>query len=568
MIEPTTFHFLRPLWLLALVPAAWLLWRLGRRDGPRQRWARLCDAHLLPHLWLERPGRPARLPLAWLGAGWLLAVVALAGPSWQQLPQTGYQARPARVLVLDLSPAMAATDLPPSRLVQARFKLHDLLDASREGETALLVFAAEPHLVTPLTSDVETIAAMLPALSPAIMPATGDQAAPALQMAGALLRQAGFPRGEIILLTEGIGDQASALGAAAQLADTGYRVSVLGIGTPAGAPVPNAEGGFGGISRLDEEALRELARQGGGDYHRISAGHDDIERLLDGYDRFRDAATPHPGRGPRRWVEHGVWLLLPLLVIAAAGYRRGWLGLLLPLMLLPPPSVAGGWLDLWLTPDQQGQRLLRRGDPAAAARRFSDARWRAAARHAAGDYEAAARLWRQLPGAEARYNQGNALARAGRYREAIAAYDAALALTPEHADAAANKALLEKLLREQPPRQRRPSTTATNRGGTSSGETRRPSTTGEGRSRRPGGETPSTDSPHTTGEAGARDRASALEDTSAQRPGAASEGRHHEPPRYDDDIALEQWLRQIPDDPSALLQRKFLLEHLTRRQRR
>ena len=566
-----SFHLLRPLWLLALPPTAWLWWRLWRGDYRNGCLAAFCDRHLLPRLWLEQPGRPSRLPLLLLGLGWLLALVALAGPSWQQLPEVSFKTHPARVIVLDLSPAMNAADLPPSRLARARFKIRDILRSHGEGETALIVFAGEPHLVTPLTDDVETIAAMLPALSPSIMPTDGDNAAPALEMAAELLQQAAFPRGDILLLSEGVGDRASTLHAAEKIHESGYRLSVLGVGTDTGAPIPDASGGFGKLSRLDEATLREVAAQGGGRYHRISADTSDIDSLLGAGNALADQLDRTPSHSLQRWVEHGAWLLLPLLVVAAAGYRRGWLGLAL-LLLAPPPGEAG-WLDLWLTPDQQGARLMAEGQPEAAAERFRRSDWRAAALAAAGRHEAAARLWQTLEGAEARYNQGNALARAGRFHEAIAAYAAALALDPGHVDAAANKALLERLLRRRDSGGSNDNADETKKGESGGGAGRTPTPTGSDASEQPraGGAEASEGEPPSRPERTGANPATAATARPASPTGAALAGEPaapRRPPRYDDDIALEQWLRQIPDDPAGLLQRKFMMEHLMRKQRR
>ena len=566
-----SFHLLRPLWLLALPPTAWLWWRLWRGDYRDGCLAAFCDRHLLPRLWLEQPGRPSRLPLLLLGLGWLLALVALAGPSWQRLPEVSFKTHPARVIILDLSPAMNAADLPPSRLARARFKIRDILRSHGEGETALIVFAGEPHLVTPLTDDVETIAAMLPALSPSIMPTDGDNAAPALEMAAELLQQAAFPRGDILLLSEGVGDRASILHAAEKVHESGYRVSVLGVGTDTGAPVPDASGGFGKLSRLDETTLREVAAQGGGRYHRISADARDIDSLLGDGNGLAEQLDSTPSSSLQRWVEHGAWLLLPLLVVAAAGYRRGWLGVAL-LLLAPPPGEAG-WLDLWLTPDQQGARLMARRQPEAAAERFRRPDWRAAALAAAGRHEAAARLWQTLEGTEARYNQGNALARAGRFHEAITAYAAALALDPGHVDAATNKALLERLLRRRNSGGSNDNAGKTKKGESGGGAGRTPTPTGSGASEQPrsgGAEASEGEPPSRPAQAGTNP-APAATARPASPTGAALAGEPaatRKPPRYDDDIALEQWLRQIPDDPAGLLQRKFMMEHLMRKQRR
>ena len=72
--------FLRPYWFLALIPLAFLLGWLWRRRTGASIWSGLVDAHLLPHLLVTGSERSARWPLALLGGGWLILVVALAGP--------------------------------------------------------------------------------------------------------------------------------------------------------------------------------------------------------------------------------------------------------------------------------------------------------------------------------------------------------------------------------------------------------------------------------------------------------------------------------------------------------
>ena len=122
------FHFLRPLWLLAAAPLAFLLWRMSRGDGSSDIWDEVCDLHLLPYL-LVGSTLQRRWWLRIVGLAWLLCVIALAGPTWSQLEQPIYKGRTARVIVLDLSLSMDADDLKPSRLTRARFKV---LGHSRE----------------------------------------------------------------------------------------------------------------------------------------------------------------------------------------------------------------------------------------------------------------------------------------------------------------------------------------------------------------------------------------------------------------------------------------------------
>ena len=680
----SAFHFLRPAWFLALIPALLLLRLLWRRRGRGAGWQELVAPSLLAHLLIETGQSVRRAPLLLLGLGWLLAVAALAGPTWERQPQPVYRAPADRVIVLDMSPSMAAGDLKPDRLSRARFAIMDLLSRMKEGRTALVVFGAEPHVVAPLTDDVATIKALLPALSVDIMPVPGDQAGPALRLAGELLQRVGSTRGAVLLLSDGFADPADSLDATRALRRQGVQVSVLGVGTPEGAPLPAAGGGFdttpGGavrMARLDESGLAVVASAGGGHYQRLGTGEP--------VDLFDQAASRDPaqalteGHGLDRWVERGPWLLLPLLVIAAAGFRRGWLGLLVLLLVPPPQAQAFGWRDLWMRPDQQASRLLERGEAKAAAERFQDPHWRATARYQAGDYAAAAAGF-DGDAPDSLYNRGNALARAGHLQAALAAYAAALDRQPADGDARFNHDLVERLLRAQQaqsaqaqpggiPQDRQQagagqSGSANDEAGSStrgqqsgpspagssqdqagsaaqsgqakasdSGDERQQSA-GDGQSGRaptgaaasPAGQPPAdtqsgeqagkqAGSPHDrdgdtvrTGQApaeehGAEQHASADDGQAGQTPSGSTAAENtgatpavgpadsaeraradvapaaadeHKPAqarpagadqtdrKSEQDIAMEQWLRQVPDDPAGLLRRKFMLEHLLR----
>ena len=442
------FQFLRPLWLLGLLPAALLLALLWRRRVAASIWQRVCEPHLLERLWLQPPGRVSRLPLMLLGLGWLLAILALAGPVWERKPEPVWQTQASRVLLLDLSTSMDAPDLAPSRLERARFKLMDILNQSLEGRVGLVVFAGEPHVVTPLTTDGETIVNLLPALRTDIVPAAGDAGAPALQLGLDLLTGAGVSRGDLLLLSDGLADPAAALSVAAELRRQGHRLSVLAVGTPEGAPVPAADGGFAGMARLDPAPLRELARTGGGAFSTLTADDLDLQRVLLPPVDFSPLGEEQE-EGVEHWVERGIWLLPLLLLLAAAAFRRGWLAGLLLVCILPPPAHALDWQGLWQRSDQQAADALAAGQAEAAAARFRDPGWRGMALYQSGDYPAAAQAFAQDEGTDSVYNQGNALARAGELEAAVEAYRRVLDQVPEHADAKANLALLQGLLEKQ-----------------------------------------------------------------------------------------------------------------------
>jgi len=456
---PEAFHFQHPQWFWLLLPLLLLWWRMRRPGMHDNPWRNVCDARLLPYLLVDTAGRSGKLPAWLLGSAWLLAVIALADPVWDRQPQPVFRSQEARVVVLDLSRSMLAADLPPSRLVQARYKVEDILDKSPDGQTGLVVFAGDAFAVAPLSNDTDTIRSLLAPLEPQLMPVQGSRVDLGLAQARDLLTQSGQLQGEVLLITDGYSG-GDALQAARELHAAGYRLSVLGVGTAAGAPLADGQGGYlrdaqGNIvmPQLDVASLRKLATAGGGRYAGISTTDQDIRYLLAGTSTALGTESESTDLTTEAWQSRGPWLVLLLLPLAALVFRRGWL-LVLVLQVgmglgVPRPAMALGWNDLWLRPDQQAARSLQAGAPAEAAQLAQDPALRGTGAYLAGDYEQALDAFTAASGADGDYNQGNSLAQLGRYEEAIAAYERALAAQPDMEDAAYNKALVEKLLQQQ-----------------------------------------------------------------------------------------------------------------------
>ena len=596
------FHFLRPHWFIALLPLALLLWFLFFRKGAQSNWETVVDERLLPHLLSKGAPGTRRAALLLSASGGLLGILALAGPVWEKLPQPVFIAQEALVIALDLTRSMDANDVSPSRLERARYKISDLLDQRQEGQTALLVYAGDAFTVTPLTDDVATIRSQLNALETSIMPAPGNRTDKAITLALDLLRQGGMGHGHILLITDEVNPDIAGAGVA-RLRGEGYRLSVLGVGTRHGAPVLLPDGGFlqgqdGAIviPVLAEDDLRELAGAGGGMYVRVSKDDADVGRL----NRFFADAQPQGEQAGAEitadvWREQGPWLVLCLLPLAALLFRRGYvLGLLL---LLPMTDTAHAldWEQLWLRKDQQGQRAMVAQDYTGAVELFDDPAWKAAAQHRAGDYQGAVDSLTPRDDAQSSYNRGNALARLGRYPEAIAAYQHTLAEQPEHADAKFNKELLEQALKQQQQQQQQQQ----------QGEQEQDAQQDQQQDQQQPPQQPHQQEAGDDGEQqteGAEQQAENEELQQPQQPRQEPAGQNEasasnqeqqeqqeqqqerrqqgeqarqqnaeqalaqaaEQKTAEQQQATEQWLRRIPDDPSALLRRKFRYQYQQR----
>ncbi|WP_237055954.1 VWA domain-containing protein [Microbulbifer sediminum] len=596
------FHFLRPLLLLLLVPAALGCWGLAKTVFNSGHLQKLVDADLLPHL-LLRGG--SRRPLLFSLIFLLLAgmIIALAGPTWRKLPTPVFSNQDALVILLDLSPSMMATDLSPDRLTRARLKVLDILKQRKDGLTALVAYGGEAHVVTPLTEDTATIANLVPALSPKIIPVPGSNIEMAVKTAIRLLKDGANGRGRILAVTDGIDD--AALGTLAELTGpAAIDFSVLAVGSGEGSPIPRGNGGGfitdnnGAIviAGFDETKLRNLARKGGGRFAQIAVDDQDITYLMPRGDTPEQAALTE--REFDQWREEGPWLVLLLLPLAALLFRRGALACLLPLTLalaLPQPSNAdeakstGLWQDLWLREDQQARRLLEQGKAEQAAELFEDPQWRGTARYRAGDFPAAAQQFSRGGNAESLYNLGNSLTRQGRFDEAIAAYDEALARQPAFPDAEHNREIARKLREQQKKQQEQQQQSQQgqqqqqqsgdeqqqqqgeqqDQQGQQDGEQQSDSQPGQS-SREQQEQQAGKDSQSGSEEEQQQSQQQQPQGGQGEETDQESESQQKQPTAEnaldpETQQALDQWLRQIPDDPAGLMREKFKYESLQRR---
>jgi Ca-activated chloride channel family protein len=306
-------HFLRPLWLVALLPAMLLIWVLWRRRGD-VAWRNVIAPHLLQHLLAGSGGTEGRLrPLHLLAAFWLVAVIAAAGPTWQREPAPFAEQRVPLVIVLYVGESMLAEDIQPTRLERASHKIRDLLALRPGARAALIAYAGSAHLVMPFTTDARLVEEFAGELSPELMPRPGNAPVEALTLATQLLEQVGVGGGNILLITDSL--QPNAIAAL----PPGVRAEILAVAAPPGSPVPLSSPP---APPLDRATLGASARALNGDLVEVSVDDSDVETLARRLDR-RLATSVTDSEG-ERWRDAGYYLLFPLAFILLLWFRRGW----------------------------------------------------------------------------------------------------------------------------------------------------------------------------------------------------------------------------------------------------
>ncbi|MBY6070669.1 VWA domain-containing protein [Marinobacter salsuginis] len=587
------FHFLRPFWLLLLLllPILYLAFRQMRLGD--SGWSRLIPARLLSPLIRHNgsSGKTAKSPLAPATAVLVILSLALAGPAWREAPTPLKQPGDSLVIALDLSLSMLATDVEPDRLTRAKRKIRDIL-ALREGSlTGLLVFSGDAHVVTPLTDDGRTIEGMLNVLDPVIMPATGNRADLAVARAKELLQQGAPGEGRILLITDNINDRYTGT-IRDTLSGTGYALNTLVVGTEEGGPIPLARRGFIRenddivISRATPQALSQLADSTGGRSHELTLDDTDIHSLNLSPKDSDDWQESEEGLTVSRWQDDGYWLLWLALPLVLLGWRRGAFSALALILLpvWPQPAAAISWDELWQREDQRAPELIEKS-PEAAARQMEDPEWRGSALYRSGQFEGAAQAFARSQGPRASYNRGNALARAGKLQEALAAYDAALERAPDMEDARHNRKIVEELLNQQQQDQeggqQGSSDSSSNEENQGNQQQSRQNQEGNGESESSSGSGNNQQDPRNSQTAsGNEDSANNQGDEqNQQEPGeqgnpeqASGEGEspagQAQAPAPISETPLtqsqEQWLRRVPDNPGGLLQRKFLQQYQQR----
>lgn len=571
-------HWREPLWLL-LMAAPWLMPPLRRPPAPADRLRRFADPPLLQWLLIGAAQRPLRAYA--LAAAWMLAALAAAGPYW--LPENaaqGEQHGADVVVMIDISPSMAAADVAPTRLERVKRELRDLSALLGSDRLGLVAFSANAYPVLPLTTDHEAFLRFVDLLDPSLTERPGSNLARALEVAAGLLRNSAKGSRALVLLSDGEFHDRDGLETARRLVADELPLFVVGVGTAGGAPVPAGDGHFlryrdqAVVSRLDRAALASIAAAAHGDYFDLRDDDGEWRALLAAL-RSRTRAAAHASVQPPSAIALYPWLLaasLTLFLWSGLRRREGLALWLLPLLMMAPPSPAEAapWSE------QRAYDALQRGDYEQAQRlygRLDDYDGQlglGVAAYRRGDWQAALSAFEHAAAraaddgqrARALYNTGNALAQLHRFEAASRHYREALRLQPDLAKAALNLSLVNQFLDDrngERPNEDKP----------------RPPAAVAGAGRAAAGEA---DRRHTGSDRSEGDKHRRSQAASpASQGGTQGTARHggDEPPQPDRDVRLQQalalWqdrighgaaaeLDALKDDSAELLRYRFMID--------
>ncbi|KOO03849.1 vWA domain-containing protein, partial [Vibrio hepatarius] len=443
------FTFLYPLWLLGLIPWLMLLVWLSKR----QKSQTLIAPHLAKAMGLQVKRSKSAL-LSIIAATGAITLIALAGPSFSSQERPSFANTSARVVVMDMSMSMYATDIKPNRLTQARYKVTDLLNSWQDGTTALVAYAGDAYVVSPMTSDTRTIANLMPSLSPEIMPYPGANAVKGVELAVEVMQNTGASSGNIVLVTDDI-DAKEKQDIESLLSGSNWRLTILGLGSRAGAPIQLQDGtlmtmdnGQPVVAKSDFAAMQSLASAVNGQFIPVQLTNRDVEQIVNLTSQVDGTSLNNKQHKIEERINQGFWLLPLLLIPALLIFRKGvFFSALLLILPLTKPTPAQA--SPWLTQNQQAMQQYNAGEYEQAAEQFNDPRWKGIAQYQAGDYQAAIDSLQSDTSLEGKYNLANAFAQAQDFDKAIELYQQVLEQNPQHQDAKANLEVVKQAQQQQ-----------------------------------------------------------------------------------------------------------------------
>ncbi len=547
-----------------------------------------------------------------------MGILALAGPSWKKQPSLVYSSQAGLVVALDLSLSMTSQDLSPTRLQRAKFKITDILKQSNDRNIALIAYAGDAHIASPLTRDIKTIQNMLPALDPYIMPSPGNNLVRLAEQAVALFEQGKSKPRQLLLVTDGVEPQ-DIQPVSQLLKKAKIQLSILAVGTKDGAPIVKPDGRFFKDTKgqvimpgLEWVNLQSLANESGARIRKLSNSDSDIEYLLKNNSLEQGFEQQEQSIEFDQWLDSGYWLLIPMLLLSLMAFRKGIiLTAALAILHIPEQSWADNSMPNVLLNNNQIAHKQFKQDPKAAAAIFEDQKWKASSLYKAGEYQAALDIWQQYSDAESLYNSGNALAQLQQFDDAIQSYEEALKLNPDLKDAKENRNLTEKIKKQKKQKKQqqdkkgqqgdeKQSSQNDDKQKSDDQSSKQDSQQGDNKNQHPSQQEQQDASKQDNKESQGSEATSDKEGEESQNPLAKDQSEKEKEKQKEEeakaqrlqnekkeeqqsgeeqssamaqiksteqleqDQAMQQWMERIPDDPGGLLRNKFIYQYKNR----
>ncbi len=284
-------EFIEHLWALLIIPLIYLIYRFSKWKR-RQSANRLGVYSSIQKLFIGYSPKRNSLKTNLLLLAVLFIIIGLTNPQWG-MQQKKVQRKSADILIaLDVSNSMLADDISPNRLERARQFAYQLVEAFKGERIGLILFAGEAFLQTPLTTDYAAANIFIKSAEPELIQTQGTAIAEAIQIADQVYKDDQNHHKALFIITDGENHDQTAVETAQMASEKGLFIYGIGIGSTQGGfiPISNPQTGVETFkedkkgqlirTKLNEEALSQIAKAGNGTYYNINSGEEQIINAL------------------------------------------------------------------------------------------------------------------------------------------------------------------------------------------------------------------------------------------------------------------------------------------------
>lgn len=430
------FHFLRVEYLYFGIGAIVILCLGFLFYRESKTWEKSIAPHLRPYVIKKGTSWKSLLIRTSVIFMFVIGFISFLGPTWNQIKAPAKKVESKLVIALDLSKSMLATDVSPTRLERAKFKIHDLLEADPRAATNLLVYAGSTHTAIPFTTDYKIILDQLDGLQPKMMPAQGTAYHSLFKKLDTLFT-GNKAEAKVLLMTDDLEDL-SIEQVSVFLQENHAKLYIYPFATQNGATIPS----FKTNSALNMSKLNGLAEMDGVDILEMTLDDSDVKDLAKAISAdlvFEDKSD----KEEENWLDNGYWLIFPLALIFLFSFRKGWaLNLIIISLCFQSCSDSDKtkasnfkFKDLWYTKAYQAQQEYDAKNYLTAAVGFKDPMHKGVAYFKAGDFLSAEAAFKKDTTVSGLYNLGVTYAKLGKLDQSQAIFEKVLEKDPSNKDA-------------------------------------------------------------------------------------------------------------------------------------